>query len=293
MNALLVGLRGLSLVMIVVAALAGEGILPAEFGSGLDQIGLMIFIVSAGFIHSVQWAHEHSGRFAIADYLKARARRVLPCYYAAIVASLAISGWWDDWPYRFDSVVSVARALLLVDAPGALWIVPVYLQCCLLFLVPWWIWSRGWSVWSLVVVAALSTVPAVLGLYPESGHAVSVVAPYFLTGVGIGLAWPGSLEPFVVRHLGAVSVLGGLSFILVCINAPAARATHGWTFGESVVATTWFDPFNALIVFALVVATATRPIALAVLGTLPLLALGQYWYAGYLVAPVLISLLPG
>lgn len=291
MIALLVGLRGLSLVMIVVAALAGEGIMPAEFGSGFDQVGVMIFVVTAGFIHAIQWAHEHSGRFAIADYLQARAWRVVPGYYAVIVASLAISGWWDGWPYRFDSVTSVARALLLVDAPGALWIVPVYLQCCLLFLIPWWIWSRGWSVWWLAGVAALSTVPALVGLYPESGHAVSVVAPYFLTGVGIGLAWPGTLEPFVVRHLGAVSVLGGLSFILVCINAPAARATRGWTLGESVVATTWFDPLNALVVIVLVVATATRPIALAVLGTLPLLALGQYWYAGYLVTPVLIALL--
>ncbi len=292
MIALLVGLRGLSAVLIVAAALAGADILPSEFGSGLDQVGLMIFIVTTGFVHSIRYAHDESHRFAVADYVKARALHVLPLYFLAIVASLAISGWWDEWPYRFESVADVARALLLVDAPGELWIVPAYLQCCVMFLVAWWMWSRGWSVWSLVALAAVSTIPAFLGLYPPSGHAVSVVLPYFLVGVALGLAWPGSLEPFLVRHLGVVSVVGGLSFILVCINIPAVRAAHGWTFGETIVASTWLDPFNAIAVIALVIATATRPIALAVLGAVPLLVLGQYWYTVYLVTPVLVALLP-
>lgn len=292
MIALLVGLRGLSALFIVAAALAGAGILPAEFGSGVDQIGVMIFIVTSGFVHAIRYAHDESHRFALADYVTARARHVLPLYYLAIVVSLAVSGWWDEWPYRFGSVTEVARGFLLVDAPGELWIVPAYLQCCVLFLAAWWMWSRGWSVWSLVVLAAASTVPAFLGWYPPSGHAVSLVLPYFVVGVALGLAWPGSLEPFVVRHLGLVSVLGGLSFILVCVNAPAVRASRGWTFGETIAASTWLDPVNAVVVLVLVIATATRPIALAVLGTVPLLALGQCWYTVYLVTPVLVALLP-
>ena len=293
MIALLVGLRGFSALLIVVAALASVGVLPAEFGSGLDQVGLMIFIVTTGFVHAIRYAHDESHRFALGDYVKARALHVLPLYFLAIVASLAISGWWNEWPYHFESVADVARALALVNAPDELWIVPVYLQCCVLFLAAWWMWSRGWSVWSLVALAALSTIPAFLGWYPESGHALSIVLPFFLVGVALGLAWPGSIEPFMVRHLGAVSVLGGLAFILVCINIPAVRAAHGWTFGETIVASTWLDPFNAVAVIALLIATATRPIALAVLGTVPLLVLGQYWYAVYLATPVLVALLPG
>ena len=293
MIALLVGLRGFSALLIVVAALAGVGVLPAEFGSGLDQVGLMIFIVTTGFVHAIRYAHDESHRFALGDYVKARALHVLPLYFLAIVASLAISGWWNEWPYHFESVADVARALALVNAPDELWIVPVYLQCCVLFLAAWWMWSRGWSVWSLVALAALSTIPAFLGWYPESGHALSIVLPFFLVGVALGLVWPGSIEPFMVRHLGAVSVLGGLAFILVCINIPAVRAAHGWTFGETIVASTWLDPFNAVAVIALLIATATRPIALAVLGTVPLLVLGQYWYAVYLATPVLVALLPG
>ena len=67
---------------------------------------------------------------------------------------------------------------------------------------------------------------------------------------------------------------------------------HGWTFGETIVASTWLDPFSALAVVALVIAAATRPIALAVLGTVPLLLLGQYWYTVYLAVPVLTALVP-
>lgn len=292
MIALLVGLRGLSAVLIVAAALAEAGVLPGEFGSGLDQIGLMIFVVTSGFTHALRYAHDESHRFALADYVKARLWHVVPLYYLAIVASLAISGWWDEWPYRFASVSDVGRALALVNAPGALWIVPAYLQCCVLFIVAWWMWSRGWSVWTMVALAAVSTVPAFLGLFPPSGHAVSLVLPYFLVGVALGLAWPGSLEPFAVRHLGLVSIVGGLCFILVCINVPAVRAGQGWTFGETIAASTWLDPVNAVVVLLLVVATATRPIALAVLGTVPLLVLGQYWYTVYLLTPVLVALIP-
>jgi peptidoglycan/LPS O-acetylase OafA/YrhL len=290
--ALLTGLRGLSLLLIVAAQLAMIGVLPSEFGSGLDEIGLMLFVVISGFVLALGHIHDHCDRHAIVDFLTARARRLLPCYFAAIVASLAIAGWWDEWPYRLDSVATVARAVFLVDAPGALWIVPVLAQCYLLFIGAWWLWSRGWSAWTLLVLALLSPIPAVMGWYPDAGHGLSVVVPYFFVGIGLGMAWPATIEPFMVRHLGAVSALGGLAFVLVWVNVPAARITHGWTLGDSILAATWFDPLNALVVVALVVITATRPIALAVLGTAPLLILGQYWYALYLVAPVIVAALP-
>lgn len=293
MIALLVGLRGLSVILIVCAGLAAVGLLPAEFGSGLDEIGLMIFVVISGFVLAIRHIHDPLNRVAVVHFLQSRARRLLPCYLLALVASLAIAGWWDEWPYRFDSVAGFARALFLVDAPGALWIVPVLAQCYLLFVVAWWLWSRGWSGWTMVALALASLVPAILGWYPETGHGLAVVVPYFLAGIGLGLAWPHTIEPFAVRHLGAVSVVGGLTFVLVCVNVPAVRISHGLTFGDSILAATWFDPLNAIVVAALVVATATRPIALAVLGATPLLVLGQYWYAVYLITPVLIAALPG
>jgi peptidoglycan/LPS O-acetylase OafA/YrhL len=291
--ALLVGLRGLSVVLVVCAELAAVGILPAEFGSGLDEIGLMIFVVISGFVLALGHIHDPLNRHAVVDFVRARAWRLLPPYVIALAASLAIAGWWGEWPYRFDSVAAFLRALFLVDAPGALWIVPVLAQCYLLFLLAWWLWSHGWSTWTMAVLALASPIPAILGWYPHSGHGLSVVLPYFIVGIALGLAWPRTVEPFAVRHLGWVSVVGALSFVLVCVNVPAVRISHGLTLGDSILAATWFDPLNAIVVVALVVATATRPIALAVLGAAPLLLLGQYWYAVYLIAPVLVAALPG
>ncbi|HUP99116.1 MAG TPA: acyltransferase family protein [Aeromicrobium sp.] len=293
MIALLVGLRGLSVVLVVCAELARGGILPAEFGSGLNEIGLMIFVVTSGFVLALGHIPDPLDRHALAGFLRARALRLLPPYLIALAVSVAVQGWWAEWPYRFDSVPSFLRALFLVQAPGALWIVPVLAQCYLLFVVAWLLWSHGWSAWTMLVLALASLIPAVMGWYPHSGHGLAVVAPYFIVGIGVGLAWTSAVEPFAVRHLGAVSFLGGLSFVLVCVNVPAVRITHGLTLGDSILAATWFDPLNAIVVVALVVATATRPIALAVLGVVPLLLLGQYWYTVYLVAPVLVAALPG
>lgn len=289
MPRLLLGLRGISLVLIVVAQLAGARLLPREFGSGLDEVGLMVMVVISGFGLAAGHADRQFDRAEVIDFLVHRAVRVLPAYVVAIVMSLAIARWWAVWPYRFDSAADVVRALLLLDAPGPLWIVPVVLQCYAIFLAAWFLWAINTPAWVLILAALATIIPVCAGWYPDSGHGLAVVTPVYSVAVGLGFAWQDFIEPFLVRHLGMTSVVGGLSFVALFLNLPAFRANHGWTLGESVVASTWFDPVTIAITIALALAAAARPIALAVLGAAPLAVLGERWLAGYLLAPVLLA----
>jgi peptidoglycan/LPS O-acetylase OafA/YrhL len=272
----LTGLRGLATLAVVAAGLAAAGILPNEFGSGLDQIGLMIVVGISGFLTAFQHGHETWDVHAVGDFLVARARRLLPLYYAALALSGAITGWWDDWPYRVDSLPTAARAIFLVDAPGALWIVPVLAQLYLLFVILWWMADRGWHVAMLAAVGLLACV----ALQP---------APVFLAGAAIGGAWRKTVEPFLREHLRAVSIAGAVAFVLTCVDLPAVRLAHQWTLGDWAQSATWSDPISGLIVVTLVTAAAARPLSLALLASVPLRILGTCFYPVYLLVPVLVA----
>jgi len=278
------GLRGLATVALVAAGLAAAGILPGEFGSGLDQLGLMIVVVISGFLTALRHGHEARDIHAVGDFLLARARRLLPLYYAAVALSGAISGWWSDWPYRVDSLPTAARAIFLIDAPGALWIVPVLAQLYVLFVILWWFRrgstqgssGRGWHVVVLAGVALLACValPA---------------APFFLAGVVIGATWTDKLEPFLRERVRTVSIVGAVAFVLACVDLPAVRLAHQWTLGDWSHSATWADPITGLIVIVLVAAAAARPMSLALLDSAPLRVLGRCFYPVYLLVPVLAA----
>ena len=272
----LTGLRGLATVAVVAAGLAAADILPPEFGSGLDQVGLMIVVAITGFLTAFHHADEAWDIHAVGDFLLARAKRLLPLYYAALALSGAIAGWWSDWPYRVDSLPTAARAILLIDAPGPLWIVPVLAQLYLLFVVLWWIGDRGWNFAVLLVVALLACVV----LHP---------APLFLAGAAIGAAWTDKVEPFLRDRVRAVSIVGAVAFVLVCVDLPAVRLAHQWTLGSWAQSATWADPISTVIVIALVACAAARPLSLALLAAAPLRVLGRCFYPVYLLVPVLVA----
>lgn len=288
----LTGLRGFALVLVVLSGLAASEVLPAEFGTGLDQIGLMVFVAVTGFLIALHHANTPCDRYSAVDFLAGRARRTLAAYLAVVLFSIAITRWLADWPYPIGSVGDAARAVLLVDAPGALWIVPVMAQLSLLFVAAWWARSRGWHPIVVAALAVAATLPAVLGWGPQSGQFLSVAAPAFFIGVAMGMLWLHDLEPLLARYGPQVSVAGALLFVLVCMNLPAVRQAHGWVFGSSVVSATWLDPLSLLLVEGLVMATAAGASSLAVLRTGPLTAVGRFSFALYLVVPVMIAVLP-
>lgn len=285
----LTGLRGLATLIVVAAGLAAAGLLPSEFGSGLEQVGLMIVVTLSGYLLAARHLHERWDRYAVSAFLLARAKRLLPLYYVILVLSAAISGWWSDWPYRIDSWGTAVRAIFLLDAPGPLWIVPTLAQLYVLLLVVWWARFRGLSpraVLGLIVVVA-AVIPVIRTVSTgELGGAASV---YFFIGVVIGLTWADRIEPFLADRKQLVAIVGAVAFVLVCVNLPAVRLAHGWSWGLEQQSVTWHDPLTAVIVVALVAAAAARPTSLAVLAASPLRILGCCFYPIYLVAPILVA----
>lgn len=285
----LTGLRTLAIAIIAIHLLSTAGILPPEFGGSYDQVGLMIGTVLSGFLLAWHHAHDPFNKARVREYLSGRAWRILPGYFTVLIAAIVVARWWDAWPYRFDSVPDFLRAALLVQAPATLWIIPVLAQCWALFLVVWWLWSRG-AHWSWIIVLGLIVaVPTFFGWGTVDQAAVNVVAPYFLVGVGMGLAWPRHLEPMLRRNAGTVALVGAVVFVLVVANLPIVRVAHGWSLGTTVVGSTWLDPITALLVIAVVAVTAAQATSLVVLQSRPAQFIGRHAYALYLVLPIAIA----
>jgi peptidoglycan/LPS O-acetylase OafA/YrhL len=286
----LTGLRALALLFIAVGFVAATGVLPPEF-FGLDQIGLMIGVVLSGFLLAWRHAYEPFDRVRVAGFLRGRAWRVLPGYLFVLTAGLIVARWWDVWPYRVTSVADFARAVFLVEAPGALWIIPVIAQCYVLFVLVWWLWSRGahWA-W-LIVIAAVASIPAFFGWGVGEQAALSTVAPYFIVGVGLGLAWPRQLQTALERRTPAVAIAGAVTFLLLVMNLPSVRSAHGWNFSSTIVGSTWLDPLTAAVVIAFVVLVAAQAVPLQFLLSRALQFVGRHSYAIYLLLPVVIAAL--
>src|SRR5690349_12884721 len=285
----LTGLRTLAIAIIAIHLLSTAGVLPPEFGGSYDQVGLMIGTVLSGFLLAWHHAHDPFNKARVREYLSGRAWRILPGYFTVLIAAIVVARWWDAWPYRFDSVPDFLRAALLVEAPATLWIIPVLAQCWALFLVIWWLWSRG-AHWSWIIVLGLIVaVPTFFGWGTVDQAAVNVVGPYFLVGVGMGLAWPRHLEPMLRRNAGTVALVGAVVFVLVVANLPIVRVAHGWSLGTTVVGSTWLDPITALLVIAVVAVTAAQATSLVVLQSRPAQFIGRHAYALYLVLPIAIA----
>lgn len=272
----LAGLRGLALLFVVAGGLAAVELLPPEFGSGLDQIGLMIVVAVSGYLAAFRHADEAWHGQTAGAFLSTRAKRLLPLYYFMVALSAAITGWWSDWPFRIDTLPTAARAVFLIDAPGALGLVPMLAQLYLLFVVVWWMRDRGWH-----VVTVLAVVLA--------GCFVNQAAPVFFLGVIAGTWWSSRIEPALEERARVVSAVGAGAFVVACVNLPAVRLAHGWTLGHGVQSATWADPVSTLVVVTLLVAAAARPPSLSLLGSAVLRVLGRCFYPVYLLTPVLVA----
>jgi peptidoglycan/LPS O-acetylase OafA/YrhL len=285
----LTGLRALAIAIIAIHLLATAGVLPPEFGGSYDQVGLMIGTVLSGFLLAWHHAHDPFNTARVREYLGGRAWRILPGYFGVLILAIVVARWWEAWPYRFDSVPDFVRAALLVQAPGTLWIIPVLAQCWVLFLVVWWLWSRGAHWTWIIVLAIVAATPAFWGWGTVDQAAVNVVAPYFLVGVGMGLAWPRHLEPTLRRNAGTVALVGAVVFVLVVANLPVVRVAHGWSLGTTVVGSTWLDPITGLLVIAVVAVSAAQATSLVVLQSRPAQFIGRHAYALYLLLPIVIA----
>ncbi|MEU6539562.1 acyltransferase [Streptomyces sp. NPDC047000] len=298
------GLRGLAALYVVLFhcwlyAFPGYPHSSAPFwlkGLMFGRLAVVFFLVLSGFSLAVSPARHGWRSGGIIRFLRRRAWRILPPYWAALALSLVISAYLVPAshfgpPTRASLLVYGLLAQDMVTAPtpnGAFWSIGVEAELYLLF--PLLLFVRRRS--SAAVLAACVTLPVIArgltapGASPAEGDnwLAPHLAPVFVAGV-IGAGAVAARDR--VRRLpwGWFAVTAALPVLVLCaVRGSVWTVTHYF----------WIDLAVAPAMALLIAAVATgRPAPLVrLLTTRPLRSLGDFSYSLYLIhLPIVLAVM--
>ncbi len=292
----LTGLRGIAAFIVFLSHGANQGMVPAIFGNGLGQIGVMLFFILSGFLMAYLYLQKPFTKENARRYILARVGRIFPLYYLLIIASVVISGWiYHDFHYAISSPMTIARALLFIDAPFEFWTIPVEVQFYGIFILFWWAYQNNKSIGLLAAIIIFSAGPSVLYFY-KTGNVPFLFSTYaypFFVGVLTALSYK-TLNNTQWLQTWAYYLSIPL-LLLLALNLPALRLESGWILSNNFYLRTWLDPINWLLVYAIFICAMLNTASLQFLNTRPFVFLGDISFGFYLMHyPILklVKLLP-
>jgi peptidoglycan/LPS O-acetylase OafA/YrhL len=201
------GLRGVAALYVVIhhaclQASGPDGFLPRNLALPLKvfaygRCAVVLFIVLSGFVLMlpVVQAPDHRLRGGLKDYLKRRARRILPPYYAALILSLLLIAVQPLALYKPDGAVSkgtVISHLLMAHNLHDSWNHAIN--------TPMWSVATEWDIyflfpllllpfWRRLGIRGLIAVAAVTALVPQMyAPFIDWAAPWFILLFALGMA---------------------------------------------------------------------------------------------------------
>lgn len=146
------GLRGIAVIIVIVSHSANEGFLPEFLGRGFGQQGVALFYLLSGYLIFHLYLDRDFTRQNFFQYAIARAARVLPLFYAVVVAAAALLALSGEAVYHFTTTSQLLANLLLIHGTSVLWSIPVEIQFYALFVL---LWSMRESSFPMPLVLAL------------------------------------------------------------------------------------------------------------------------------------------
>ena len=265
----LTGLRGFAALIVFVSHAANEDMLPSWLGHGFGQIGVMLFFMLSGFLIAHLYSHLPFTRENIKKYASARIGRVLPLYFLLIAVSSIICLFWSDFAYDFSSFTDIIKAVFFLDAPQAMWTIPVEIQFYVLFLAFWFLKKYRLLFVFLMIVPGIA-------FFLTTDTLIKVVFLYahvFFLGVMSSIFYT-HIQKIRIQYVVPVILL------LFFFNLPGLKDGHYYM-------KTWLDPATLAITYLLFIAALREKIPF--LKWRPLTFMGEISYGFYLIhAPLLV-----
>ncbi|MAL94653.1 MAG: acyltransferase [Haliea sp.] len=263
--------------------------------------GVTLFFVLSGFLLSLPWLQVQHGEAepSIIDYLKARALRILPLYFAFVLFAGAISG---AWPIAFKAATFQFVGFDIFPYSVVWWTLSTEVQFYLALPLACWLYLRGGTARTLLYLALTGWLLAYLYwalVVAPVTPMVSWLASKSLFGrlpafaVGVALGWwyvrLGSAIPSRDNRLGstitACVLLAAMTYLL---HRGAAlgdwNAERVWHLRHTWEAVVW-----ALLIALLL---SYRPLGSKLLLNRPMATMGKLSYSLYLNhVPVLFFLI--
>ncbi|MER6440843.1 acyltransferase [Streptomyces sp. NPDC001185] len=251
------------------------------------RLAVVLFLTLSGFSLALSAARRGWRSGSLAGFLRRRAWRILPPYWAALVFSLAVARWVVPashfGPPTGASVLVyglVAQDMVTAPTPnGAFWSIGVEAELYLVFPLLLLIRRRLGAV---VLLAGVTLLVVAHGLTANGGTPVEGLngltpnlAPVFVAGlVGAGVVVASERVRRLPWHwaaaLAALPVLA-----LIVVKGPVWTVDHYFWVDLAVV--------PAMTLFLVAVSTGRPDVLTRLLSTRPVRALGDFSYSLYLV----------
>jgi peptidoglycan/LPS O-acetylase OafA/YrhL len=259
------------------------------------RLAVVFFLVLSGFSLAISPARNGWHQGGVARFLRRRAWRILPPYWAALAFSLIIAFFIVPashyGPPTFKTILVyglVAQDMVTAPTPnGAFWSIAVEAELYVLF--PFLLFVRR-RLGAIFLVAGVTLLVVARGLLAENASPIEGdnwltpnLAPVFVVGlVGAGVLVAGEKIRHLPWHwLAAVAAIPAMS--LIAVNGSAWTVNHYF----------WVDLAIAPAMTMLIAAVATgRPTFLMwLLATRPMRSLGNFSYSLYLIhLPIIMAI---
>ncbi len=172
--------------IVLISHSANAGLLPGILGAGFGQVGVVLFFALSGFLMMHFAVARPPNRKNLRRYVMARAGRVLPLYYLALLVATALYAIAGIPMYDIAAPGALFQDWLLIRGSSVLWSVPVEIHFYLLFPLLWW--AHFEDRFPQVALRMLGAVTAFIWSWPLEGPKVQ---PYWLHIfiIGCGLRW--------------------------------------------------------------------------------------------------------
>jgi peptidoglycan/LPS O-acetylase OafA/YrhL len=150
------GLRGISIVLVILSHVARQGTLIAPrfwYVGELGHMGVDMFFVISGFLITLLLLREHSrtGTVSVKDFYVRRAFRILPAYAVFLLGLLGLSCLGYASPRLSDWLGALTYTVSFLPQPsweiGHIWSLSVEEHFYLVWPLLFWLWpKRAWIV---------------------------------------------------------------------------------------------------------------------------------------------------
>lgn len=217
------GVRGIAALSVVLGHASTFGFMGGVY-PGMRDYGVLLFFSLSGFLMSYLYRVETPDIQNVASYAAARIVRIVPVYYAVVLASWLVYTFLD---HHFVYAVTTAQLVKLLTFNGSVsifWSIGPEFQFYAVFIFLWWLWHRPSGRVATSVIAALLCIIT----WVTAGHISGVLflskSPVFLGGIVAAVAYD-----FLIRRRISILAIAAMQVIslafLVLLAHPIAPLT--------------------------------------------------------------------
>lgn len=285
------GLRGLASFFVLISHMPEIG-LHTNIDKSVGDHGVLLFFVLSGFLMSYLYLERDVNYENVRSYVISRVTRIVPIYYAVVLASFLYNNIFDhNFEYHI-SIVGLFRLLTFNGSTSIFWSVGPEFQFYALFVLIWAIWiNRKYKYFGLIGIAIICIL-SIIEAQNLPGILVFSKIHIFVAGVLTAVIYKYAATSGVFTSKKQYMAVFSVIYILALVLQPSWASGYlnpPWEFASKNLYGFYRDPFHIFFAVFIVLSVALEPpLTRLLLGNRLLCFLGEISFSLYLLHKIVL-----